>query len=136
MKRISFILFFLLLNPAVYVAQEQPPDSVEKSLLQALSHDSADYSANYRLGMHYYDLAVKKVMEIPYDTDMLTLDMMQNESVDLFRRALPYLEKAYHLNPSKKEVLNGLSALYFSLNELDKAEKLMNPDAGAHPPDE
>jgi tetratricopeptide (TPR) repeat protein len=89
-----------------------------------LSLDSNDYSANYNLAILYYNEAVNIIKETEYEVDLLTLDLIQEKTVDLFKKALPYMQKAYQLNPNKKEPLIGLVGIYYSLNEIDKYEEL------------
>lgn len=119
---ITVLLFFISLG-LMSQSQSEKNDFTSDSILRILGTDSTNYSANYQLGMLYYEGAVKLIRDTPYEVDLITLDEIQNESVELFRKALPYLERAYRYNPSKKEILSGLSALYFSLNELDKAQE-------------
>ncbi|RMG80000.1 MAG: hypothetical protein D6707_07185 [Bacteroidetes bacterium] len=89
-----------------------------------LKLDSNDYSANYNLAILYYNEAVNIIKETEYEVDLITLDLIQEKTVDLFKRALPYMQKAYRLNPNKKEPLIGLVGIYYSLNEIDKYEEL------------
>lgn len=128
MKKYLFILLSFFLLSGLF-AQSQN-DSARESLIRILEADTNNYNANYQLGMYYYEAAVKIINETPYEVDLVTLDETGDEVVELFKQALPYLEKAYRLNPKKKEILSGLSALYFSLNELEKSNQLR--DAGGY----
>lgn len=85
--------------------------------------DPENWSANYNLGIHYYNEAVNKIKDLDYDLDLITLELIQDECVEIFKQALPYMKKAYELNPKRKETLIGLSGIYFSLNELELSEE-------------
>ena len=58
-----------------------------------------------------------------YEQDFETLFEIQAQVMDLFGAALPYMLKAYKLNPLRKETLVGLSGIYFGLNNIEESEK-------------
>jgi hypothetical protein len=89
-----------------------------------LELDSNNLSANYNLGILYYNEAVNIIKNLDYDLDIITLELIQEECVDLFSKSLPYMQRAYNLNPKRKETLIGLSGIYFSLNEMEKSEAI------------
>ncbi|MBN4062082.1 MAG: hypothetical protein COA57_12500 [Flavobacteriales bacterium] len=86
--------------------------------------DSNNLSANYNLGILYYNEAVNIIKQLDYETDLITLELIQDECVGLFKQSLPYMHKAYELNPKRRETLIGLSGIYFSLNELEKSDEI------------
>lgn len=45
---------------------------------------------------------------------------------DLFKKALPYLEKAYEIDPANVDYKSNLKKVYASMNMLDKAKVLGN----------
>ena len=87
---------------------------------KVLDIDSNNISANFNLGILYYNQAVSLIVKTDYDIDLTALEEIQDESIVLFRESLPFMEKAYDLDPSRAETLMGLSGIYFSLNEKDK----------------
>lgn len=101
-------------------------DKSRNSFLFVLELDSNNYTANYNMGILYYNEAVNIIKGLDYDLDLITLELIQEETVDLFKKALPYMLKARDLNPKRKETLIGLSGIYFSLNELEKSEEVEN----------
>lgn len=90
---------------------------------QVLDLDSNNISANYNLAIHYYNQGVNIIENMDYDTDFETLFAIQAQVMELFGKALPYMEKAYKLNPKRKETLVGLSGIYFGLNDIETSEK-------------
>ncbi|MCI5054815.1 MAG: hypothetical protein MRY83_01835, partial [Flavobacteriales bacterium] len=54
---------------------------------------------------------------------LITIELIQDTCVELFKKALPYMSKAYELNPKRPETLHGLSGIYFSLNIPDLSDR-------------
>ena len=91
-----------------------------KSLyLKVLSLDPNNISANYNLGILYYNEAVKLIKSSEY-VDLTEIDKLQDESIVLFKASLPFMDKALSLAPDREETLQGLSGIWFSLNDLNK----------------
>lgn len=89
--------------------------------LKVLSMDPNNVSANYNMGIIYYNQAVNLIKTKDYDLDLALLDVVQDQSVKLFKASLPFMEKAYSLDPKREDALEGLSGIYFGLNEPDKS---------------
>jgi hypothetical protein len=80
--------------------------------------DSMNYSANYGIGISYYNQGADIVEGMdPFSTDIEEIDKIQSESIALFKRGEPYLKRAFKVNPNEKEVVEGLTGIYYSLNE-------------------
>lgn len=94
-------------------------ESIYKEVLEL---DSNNISANYNLGIIYYNQGVEIVNNMDYSLDLMELTLIQDEIIELFRKSLPYMKKAYDLNPTRKETLIGLQGIYFSLNDIPKSD--------------
>lgn len=80
--------------------------------------DSMNYSANYGVGISYYNQGADIVEGMdPFSTDIDEIDNIQNKSIALFKKGEPYLKRAFKVNPNEKEVVEGLTGIYYSLNE-------------------
>jgi tetratricopeptide (TPR) repeat protein len=79
--------------------------NAEKSYLQILTINANNTTANYSLGIIYYNQAVDIINKQNYNIDFTTLAQIQDECVDLFKKALPFALKAYELEPKNKNVL-------------------------------
>ncbi|MCX6296981.1 MAG: tetratricopeptide repeat protein [Bacteroidetes bacterium] len=90
---------------------------------KALELDPNNISANYNMGILYYNQAVNLINQSDYDLDIVALNDVQDNSINLFKASLPFMEKAYSLDPNKRETLLGLSGIYFSLNEKEKSNE-------------
>lgn len=86
-----------------------------------LAIDPNNISANYNMGLLFYNQAVNLINQSDYDLDIVALNDIQDNSINLFKESLPFMEKAYDLDPKRRETLLGLSGIYFSLNEFEKS---------------
>lgn len=83
-----------------------------------LSIDSLNYQATFNIGIIYYNEGADLLMNLdPFNTDIEQLNLQQENAMILFEKALPYLHKAYKLNPNSKEVVEGLAGSYYGLND-------------------
>jgi hypothetical protein len=90
---------------------------------KVLSLDPNNSSANYNLGILYFNQAVNIINQADYDIDLVALSDLQDNSISLFRQSLPFMERAYDLDPNNLAVLEGLSGIYFSLNDYNKSNQ-------------
>ena len=99
-------------------------DKIKLLCNEVMQIDPENLNANYNLGILYYNQAVNIINEQDYDMDMFQLVEMQEKTVAIFKQSLPYMEKAYTLNPKDKRTLTGLAGIYFSLNEFEKSNEM------------
>lgn len=88
-----------------------------------LTIDPNNISANFNMGILFYTQAINLINQLDYGVDLRVLNDAQDNSISLFRESLPFMEKAYMLDPNRKETLYGLSGIYFSLNEIEKSNE-------------
>ncbi len=98
-------------------------EKTANTYLKVLQDDPENWGANYNLGIHYYNEAVNRIKALEYDVDLVTLDMLEGEYIGLFKMALPYMQKAYQMNPNRKETIIGLSGIYYSLKDYDRSDE-------------
>jgi tetratricopeptide (TPR) repeat protein len=89
--------------------------------IKVLALDPNNISANYGIGILYYNQAVNLIKDQEYDLDIVNLDGVLDNSVKLFKEARPFMEKAYSLDPKRPETIEGLSGIYFSLHDEEKS---------------
>jgi hypothetical protein len=51
---------------------------------------------------------------------------MQEKAIGYFSQALPYLKKVYEMEPTDKAIIQGIAAVYYSLNDMEKHVEFMN----------
>jgi tetratricopeptide (TPR) repeat protein len=89
---------------------------------KVLIMDPNNVSANYSMGILYYNQAVYLIKGSDYDVDITSIDAIQDNQVQLFKQSLPLIEKAYSLDPKREETLIALSGIYFGLNDFEKSK--------------
>jgi tetratricopeptide (TPR) repeat protein len=90
---------------------------------QVLALDPENYGANYNLATLYYNLGVARIRAIKADDDIPSIQEIQQAAREHFQNALPYMLKAYEMNPQRRETLLGLEGIYYSLQEENNSEK-------------
>jgi hypothetical protein len=104
------------------VNNEQYYDLTILSLEKALAIDSNDYGANYNIAIYYYNEGVYKVEAVNSITPIDKLIIIEKESIELFKKALPYMLNA-HEQTKREETYKGIKFIYRSLNDIEKYEQ-------------
>ena len=86
-----------------------------------LTIDPNNIMANYGMGILYYNQAVNLLKTQDWDLDIVNMDVVQSKAVILFKESLPFMEKAYTLDPERVDAIQGMSGIYFGLNEPEKS---------------
>lgn len=89
---------------------------------EVLKLDSNDFLANYNLGVIYYNIGVRIINTIPEEAPIPEIEGYQDEAAGYFSKALPYLDKAYEINPYRREVYIAKAGIYFAQYELEKKD--------------
>lgn len=97
-------------------------DKAVETYKRVLELDPANYGANYNLATLYYNRGVYNIQRISSDNDIPSLQHIQEASREYFLAALPYMLKAFEMNPGRKETLLGLEGIYYSLQDEAKSE--------------
>lgn len=89
---------------------------------KVLSINSANVSALYNLGISYYNKAAHIINNMDYGVDLEILEKRMEECSNLFEKSLPYMQKAYELNPNNVNVLIALKGIYYGLNNYEMSD--------------
>ena len=102
-------------------------DSCINYFNKSLEIDSDQYSANYHLCIMYHNLGVYIIMEeLDIDADLEMVILMQEQAVNYFSKSLPFLKKVYQMKPQETSIVQGIAAVYYSLNDMEKHVEYMN----------
>ncbi len=105
-------------------------EEAEKAYASALQLDAEYFDANYNLGALYFNQGVEKNNKANEIEDDKAYKAAIEEVNAIFKKALPYLEKAEQLKPDDRNTLASLKQLYARLSMTDKYnvvnEKLKN----------
>lgn len=115
----------------VYLEISETDSTKKKEFLQkakdtyshVLELDEDNLSANYNIGIIYYNQAVDIILSLEYDVDLIKLSETQDNCIELFKQSLPYMEVAISVEPDNVNTLEGLAGIYYSLNEFDKSDE-------------
>jgi tetratricopeptide (TPR) repeat protein len=94
---------------------------------KSIAIDPEHYSSNYNLGIIYHNLGVDIILDdLDIDADLEKVIIMQEKAISYFSQALPYLKKVYEIKPTDKAIIQGIAAVYYSLNDMEKHVEYMN----------
>ena len=75
----------------------------------------------------YHNLGVDIILEeLDIDADLEMVILMQEKAVNYFSKSLPFLEKVYKMKPEETSIVQGIAAVYYSLNDMEKHVEFMN----------
>ena len=88
-----------------------------------LNGESADSNSN--LGRIYFNQAVSQLNAALEIADVKKYNEEREKAKELFRKALPYYEKAYQINPEPMDYKIALRSIYYNLEIGDKLEEII-----------
>ena len=98
-------------------------NGAETAYQKILKIEPTHMKANYNLGVLYYNEAVNLINKMDYDAvDLIAISQIEDQSIELFKQSLPFMELAYQQNPKDRNTLEGLAGIYFSLRDYDKSK--------------
>lgn len=124
-KDIEFQLAMATVYTEIYKSRKENNGKffnlTKTTLNSVLDLDPNNITANYNMGLLYYNKAVDLINDSDYDIDIVTFEKILDDNVTLFKQSLPFMEKAYELDPKRKETLMGLSGIYYGLHDIEKS---------------
>ncbi len=106
--------------------KKAPANEVLESYQKAIELDPNYFDAYYNAGALYFNNGANKIKErneLPLN-EAKKAKTLENQAMEDFKKALPFLEKAHHINPSDKPTLKSLKELYVRLNMNDKVKEI------------
>lgn len=101
-------------------------EAAEGYYTRAIEINPDYYDAIYNLGALYINES-NKIQVLANDlplSETKQYEKLTEEANVIIRKALPYLEKAYEMNPDDQETVQVLRTVYARFNEVEKLEKL------------
>ncbi len=99
-------------------------------LLKVLEIDDKNWPANYSLSVSYYNkgaFALERLYET--ETDIYDVVQIQSESMQSIEMALPFMMKAYEIDPDKIEAIRGLRWIFFNLDKEEQENEMKIKEA-------
>lgn len=125
-KDIKFYNALGALTQNIYVSDKKGKPHMWQEAMDAYATtyalDSNNRSANYNIGILYYNRGVDLILSLPADAPMEKIFEVQDQTIELFLKSRPYLLRAYYLDPTDEEVLIGLKGIHYELNDKEQIE--------------
>ena len=105
--------------------RQKPFDKAIEAFGEVLELDSSNYLANYNSGIMYYNWGVtisQRIDPSQMDVELRKVKQMQDKAAKRFKKALPFMKEAHQQRPKRLETLEGLSGIYYSLNEDERSK--------------
>jgi tetratricopeptide (TPR) repeat protein len=96
----------------------------EESFLKAIELDGENADSQSNLGRIYFNRGVTQLDEANNIADVKKYNEEKEKAKELFRKALPYFEKAYQLNPDASDNKIALRSIYYNLDMGDKFKEI------------
>ncbi|MCB0508390.1 MAG: tetratricopeptide repeat protein [Chitinophagales bacterium] len=121
----------ILFNLAALYDKNGDRDKAIANYENAIKVNPTFGDAYFNLGVLYFNEGVqyhKQMNAIDYKDDPTGAksDALKAKRDEIFKKALPYLEKAYEIDPTNADYKANLKKVYASMNMLDKAKALGN----------
>lgn len=117
-------------NPEFYFvlaglySSEKEFELVESNLLKATELKPDYIDAQYKLGVLYYNMAIRQNQIVNEITDNNEYKAEKRKVEEWFKKSIPYFEKVYELNPKEENSIKNLKFLYERYNMQEKLSKL------------
>lgn len=106
--------------------RDEHEDHYEKSLdylKLVLEIDPKNWAANYSYSVSHYNRGASNLQKLANAEKLMDIYQIQAESMRSIEIALPYMYKAYEINPEKIEAIKGLKWIFFNLHQEEESEK-------------
>ncbi len=101
-------------------------EEARSTYMHCLEVDPDFYNAAYNLGVLHYNKAVKMYEDMINISDNDAYEKAKAEADEMFKAAIPFMEKAHEIEPTSKEPLETLKTLYYRLQMNEKYEEVNN----------
>lgn len=117
-----FLQIIVAFLPAFIVAQDNNTE-FKYELLSEEKNVNEKFIDNYNNAILHYNKAINLIKSHHPDLSLDKLEKIQQESLAEFKRALPFFEIAYKIEPKNENVLKGLSGSYLAINDKERSDK-------------
>lgn len=90
--------------------------------LEVLKIDGNQFGPNFNIGVMYYNNGADLIMNSDPLTPIEEIPLIEAKAQDYFKRAMPYLEKARQLDPTRIDVIEALTGCCYGLYGSDNEE--------------
>jgi len=112
------------------IYDEEPQNRAEffeksnNSLLMVLDLDPNNWAANYSYSVSFYNKGARNLQQLPNTESIIDVYAISSESMRSIEIALPFMLKAYEIDPDKIESIKGLKWILFNLHQEEESKKM------------
>ena len=117
----NHLLYF---NRGTIYDQQGDFSNAESDYLQSLKIKPESFGSNYNLGALYFNKGVELKNKANDSDNDKVYKKLNAQASSKFDASLPYLEKAYNLEPKDKNTLLSLKQLYYLKGDYKKSEEM------------
>lgn len=102
-------------------------EKAREAYVKAISLDENYFDPQYNMGATYYNEAVElinKANQIP-PNKIKEYDAAKTKADDVFKQALPYLERAHEISPEDTSAITSLAEIYARTGDLEKRKAIL-----------
>jgi hypothetical protein len=118
------LLLFTALGSYAQNNEKNNDKDIKYAALPAGNTKEKEFTAEYEKGREPYNKAVEIISKLDVNASLQDVEKTQKSSKELFKTALPHLEKANSLKPMDKNTAQALYNIYISLGDNVKAENI------------
>lgn len=117
-------------NPTYYnvkgviLEEQKDEEGALASFNQALAYDSENAETNSNIGRVYYNRAVAKDDEVSAIRDNRAYEAGKVTVNEMFKKALPYFEKAHKINGEERSYIVVLRSIYYKVSMAKEYEEI------------
>ncbi|MBR8703812.1 tetratricopeptide repeat protein [Porphyromonas levii] len=108
----------------VYITNLNDYQKAEKLFLNALEMDPDNVDVNFGLTQVYFNQALVMMDEANNTMDNKKYEEIKAQAAELYKKALPYLEKVHKIQPDNEQITQALKNTYYNLGMEDKVAEL------------
>ncbi len=109
---------------SVYETGLKDYKQAEEAYRKAVELEPNSAANNFGLGRIYYNQGVSTLDDANSISDASKYKEEKAKAEELFRKALPFFEKAHELKPDENEFMIGLRGIYYNLNMNEKFNEI------------
>ncbi len=95
-------------------------DNAVKAYSESIKIKPDYFNAQYNLGALYFNKAVKLIDIANEESDNKKYKIKKAAADEVFKQAIPFLEKAHQVNPKDLSTMESLKTLYYRMKMMDK----------------
>lgn len=107
----------------IYDYKLDMPNEAQDMYNKAIAVNPNDFNINYSLGASFFNQGATVYNQSLNEKDMNKATKLENQAKEIWKKSIPYMEKAHALKPEDKDVINVLAEVYAKLGDFQKSNE-------------